>query len=114
VTISVNKQRVKNVLFNSLEKMGYKYSFSEKSQKVEICDNQLYMYMKEFSKGAPMKKLPDWVFELSKQQTRLLLESMILGDGSISKNTGCKIYYTSSTFLADQFQQLCFHAGWEL
>ena len=112
VTISVNKQRVKNVLFNALEKMGYKYSFSEKSQKVEICDNQLYMYMKEFSKGAPMKKLPDWVFELSKQQTRLLLESMILGDGSISKNTGCKIYYTSSTFLADQFQQLCLHAGW--
>ena len=109
VIISVNKQRVKDALFPSLEKMGFEYKFDEKSQKINIYDNQLYMYMKEFSTGAPLKKMPEWVFELSKEQTRLLLESMI---GSISKKTGCKFYYTSSSSLADQFQQLCLHAGW--
>jgi len=112
VTISVNKQRVKDALFPSLEKMGFEYKFDEEYQKINIYDNQLYMYMKEFSTGAPLKKMPEWVFELSKEQTRLLLESIILGDGSISKKTGCKFYYTSSSSLADQFQQLCLHAGW--
>jgi DNA-directed RNA polymerase beta subunit len=111
VTISINKQRVKDALYPSLDKLNIEYKIEEKSEKLNIYDNQLYIYMKTFSVGAPVKKLPEWVFNLSKKQTRLLLESMILGDGSIAKN-GCKFYYTSSKCLADQFQQLCLHAGW--
>lgn len=112
VTISVNKQRVKDALFPSLKILGFEYTFDEKSQKVNICNNQLYMYMKPLSTGAPLKTLPEWTFELNKEQSRILIESMILGDGSMSKITGCKIYYTSSSSLANQFQHLCLHAGW--
>lgn len=111
ITISIDKQRVKDALYQSLDKMNIKYHIDKDCKKLNIYDNQLYMYMKTFSVGAPLKKLPEWVFNLSKNQTRILLESMILGDGSIAKN-GCKFYYTSSKFLADQFQQLCLHAGW--
>lgn len=111
ITISIDKQRVKDALYPSLDKMNIKYHIDKDCKKLNIYDNQLYMYMKTFSVGAPLKKLPEWVFNLSKNQTRILLESMILGDGSIAKN-GCKFYYTSSKFLADQFQQLCLHAGW--
>lgn len=67
--------------------------------------------MKHLSVGAPNKELPQWVFELSKEQTRVLIRGMLLGDGSSNKN-GCEFYYTSSVKLADQFQQLCLHAGW--
>ena len=37
---------------------------------------------------------------------------MILGDGHINKRNGCIWYSTTSITLADQFMQLCLHAGW--
>jgi hypothetical protein len=111
ISISVNKQRVKDALYLALDNMEIEYKIDEKSQKLHIYDNQLYLYMKPYSTGAPLKKLPHWVFQMSKEQTRCLLESMILGDGCITKNN-LKFYYTSSVQLADQFQQLCLHAGW--
>ena len=113
VTISVNKQRVKNVLFKALENMDIKFRYSKNEEKLYInqSERQLYVYMKKLSVGAPNKKLPEWVFELSKEQTQHLIYSMQLGDGSFNKN-GTSVYYTSSVELASQIQQLCLHAGW--
>lgn len=108
IQISVNKQRVKNALYPAIKKLGYNYNVS--NEKLEISNQQLWNYMKQFSLGAPNKYLPDWVFKLSKTQTQLLIESMILGDGTYNKNASG--YYTTSVKLADQFMQLCLHAGW--
>ncbi len=59
----------------------------------------------------PIKKfLPDWVFKLSTRQVRILIHAMILGDGTYIEKR--RFYYTTSTKLADQFSQLCLHAGW--
>ncbi len=111
VTISVNKQRVKDNLFSILNNF-VNYSYDEEEEKVNIYDYQLYRYMKPLSVGAESKKLPDWVFELSCEQTKYLIRGMLLGDGSKNKNTECEFYYTTSADLANQFQQLCLHAGW--
>ena len=113
VVLSVNKQRVKDALFPAFDKMNIKYRYSESDEKCYITqsDHQLYMYMKNLSVGAPNKKMPDWVFDLSVEQTRLLIHSMQLGDGCFSKND-TSVYYTSSKDLADQFQQLALHSGW--
>ena len=111
INISVNKQRVKDALYSALDKLGYKFSVN-KEDKLNLYDYQLYRYMRPLSVGAPNKELPQWVFELSKEQTRVLIKGMLLGDGSSNKNSGCEFYYTSSIKLADQFQQLCLHAGW--
>ena len=111
IAISVNKQRVKDALFPALEKLGIETIFDEKAQKLYVSDNQLYHYMKPLSVGAPQKKMPSWVFELSLTQTRLLIESMVLGDGFYMKNNRFA-YYSSSKDIADQVQQLCLHAGW--
>jgi DNA-directed RNA polymerase II subunit RPB2 len=127
IYIAVHKQRVKDALYPALQKLGYKYSvydkikiisdeydnkYTHKNDNLTMQNYQLYRYMKPLSVGAPNKKLPQWVFELSIDQTRLLIESMILGDSSISKYTKCKFYYTASKELANQFQHLCLHAGW--
>lgn len=108
IQISVNKQRVKNALYPAVKKLGYNYNIDK--EKLTISNQQLWNYMKQFSLGAPNKYLPDWAFKLSKTQTQLLIESMILGDGTYNKNASG--YYTSSVKLADQFMQLCLHAGW--
>jgi hypothetical protein len=110
ISVSVNKQRVKDALYPSLELLGYNYRVN--NEKLSITNKQLWDYMKDFSLGAPNKVLPTWVFELSKNQTIKLIESMILGDGFYGRNPTLYSYYTSSTKLADQFQQLCLHAGW--
>jgi hypothetical protein len=49
-------------------------------------------------------ELPEWVLELSKEQARVFIKGMLIGNK--------KVYYTSSVKLADQFQQLCLHSGW--
>lgn len=111
IAISVNKQRVKDALFVALDKLNYEYIYDKKDEKLYVSNNQLYNYMKPLSVGAPNKKLPEWVFDLSINQTRVLIESMVLGDG-FYKNSKMVAYYTSSKEIADQFQQLCLHAGW--
>jgi intein/homing endonuclease len=64
---------------------------------------QLYKYLKTLHFG---NELPEWVLKLSRDQTRVLIRGMLLGNNE--KN----VYYTSSAKFADQFQQLCLHAGW--
>jgi hypothetical protein len=56
--------------------------------------------------------MPEWVWKLSKEQAKLMVYSMQLGDGSFKKNSTSSMYYTSSIKLADDFMRLLLHAGW--
>lgn len=109
VTICQCKERVKAVIYDAFKKLGYNYCSVK--DKITVSNKQLYTYMKDLSVGAPYKKLPDWVWKLSKEQCRFLIKNMMLGDGSIFKN-GVHVYYTSSNDLADDMMRLCLHAGW--
>ena len=76
-------------------------------KRLEFNDSQFANYMNEFAVGGESNKfLPEWVFKLSQSQARILIENMILEDGNTL------IYSTKSFRLADQFSQLCLHAGW--
>ena len=109
IEISVNKKRVKDALYPALDALGYTYNIAD--EKLVAENKQLYNYMSPLSVEEPNKKLPDWVFKLSKNQVQTLIHGMLLGDGIFAKN-GCSFYYTTSKELGDQFQQLCLHAGW--
>jgi len=111
-SIAINKQRVKDVLIPALDKLGFNYSINLKYEKLHIYGTQLSSYMSILSVGTPNKYLPDWCFKLSKNQTRLLINSMQLGDGHFLKRTISSWYSTISEKLADQFMHLCLHAGW--
>lgn len=101
------KERVRKVIYNALQKLGYNYNIQ--TDKITIHDKQLYNYMVNLN-GASNKKLPDWVWNLSTNQSKILLESMILNDDSYCKSTSK--YYTVSKHLADDIMKLCLHAGW--
>lgn len=60
------------------------------------------------------KRIPRWIFSLSKRLKETLLDAMILGDGTI-RNTSLKsiIYYTNLKGLADDVQELALLCGWE-
>ena len=110
-SVCVHKQRVKDVVYDAIKKMGYNYYVNNNN--LVIRNKQLHAYMKVLSVGAPQKYLPDWVWELNQEQCQKLIYSMCLGDGSFVKtNTDRWMYYTGSTRLADDFMRLCLHAGW--
>lgn len=109
VNIAANKQRVKDALIDALPKLGYPCKI-HKNHAVHIYDIQLITYMKKLSLGAPNKYLPQWCFELSCEQSQKLIYAMMLGDGCFSPTNWW--YATTSRKLADQFSQLCLHAGW--
>jgi len=103
IEFAIDKPYVKDVLFDAIEKMGYDYQ--KYNEKLSICDEQLYTYMASLSVDASSKRLPKWVWDLSKHQSQQLVTTM-----QLDKNVD--VYYTSSNGLADDFQKLCIHAGW--
>lgn len=109
-TICQCKPRIQKIIVDMIEKLGYNHCITCDNSKMNIANKQLYEYMSPLSVGAPNKQLPDWVWELSQRQSRILLESMILGDGSYHGNSSR--YYTSSIKLADDVMRLALHCGW--
>lgn len=110
IGVCVHKQRVKDVLYEAITDMGYKYNVNNNI--LSLNNKQLHAYMAQLSTDAPFKRLPEWVWELSQEQARKLIYAMQLGDGSFKKSGVASMYYTSSTGLADDFMRLCLHAGW--
>lgn len=78
-------------------------NLNKKSEAVEWVKN-----IGLYGQKAIDKKLPDFVFELNKEQTSLLLSKMFQGDGCINlKRKYPQIFYaTSSKVLAKQLQHL--------
>jgi len=60
------------------------------------------------------KKIPRWIFKLSKRLMEKLFDAMVRGDGT-TRNTSLKsiIYYSSLKKLADDVNELAFLCGWE-
>uniref|UniRef100_A0A6C0CZ54 DNA-directed RNA polymerase n=1 Tax=viral metagenome TaxID=1070528 RepID=A0A6C0CZ54_9ZZZZ len=104
IEINIYKRTVKDILTTVLNILGYNYIIT-KDEKLILDDYQLHQYIQTLS----ITELPEWVFTLSKYQVRILINGMLL---SSDNQTNCELYYTSSVKLADQFQQLCLHAGW--
>ena len=112
VAIAANKQRVKNALQPVIENMGFKLNIQPGNKdRWSINNVQLADYMHEFSVGALNKSFPEWVWMLNKEQSRLFIDSMMLGDGYINKSNA-NLYYTSSKKMAEDLCRLCIHAGW--
>ena len=109
VCLCIQKDRDR---FTELSKgLGYNVYSSSDHTKLFITNKQLAQYLFIYSNGAINKSLPDWVWNLSERQSRILIKGLIAGDGTVMKN-GVERFFTSSIVLADQFQRLCLHAGW--
>jgi len=116
VAIAAHKPRVKKALEEVCEILDFQIN-KHKTKKDEeernswiIVNRTLVKYIWPLSVGGNDKYLPDWAWYLNKEQCRTLIHGMLLGDGDFGTVKEGR-YYTTSTKLADQFQQLCLHAG---
>jgi DNA-directed RNA polymerase II subunit RPB2 len=114
--IATHKERVKNALNEIENTCGI--SFTKGKDKSTDTDNNrwslsnkcLTSYLSSFGKSTD-KFLPTWVWSLTRDMCRMLINGMCLGDGH-TMNNGTRRYDASSSRLADDFQRLCLHAGW--
>jgi DNA-directed RNA polymerase beta subunit/intein/homing endonuclease len=117
VVFAAHKQRVKDELERVCAVMNLKINKQKDGSGDEIrncwCipDKSFVKYIAPLSVGAVNKSLPDWVWHLTVEQCKILINGLLLGDGHTMKN-GTRRYDTSSKQLADDFQRLCLHAGY--
>jgi hypothetical protein len=72
--------------------------------KYYIDDIQLYNIMKPLIVDNNNRCLPEWVWQLNKNQSQLLLNTIMLDNKNLSN--------ISSKKLLDDLSRLCLHAGW--
>ena len=118
VRFAVHKGRVKEALENVCDKMEFIIRKNKDNKDDEernswiFSDKQLVNYLKPLSVGSINKSLPDWTWELSSRQCKILIHGMMIGDGHKHGVAKYERYSTSSKKLANDFQRLCLHSGW--
>ena len=90
-----------------LQKMGFKFFQSDHHQ-FRICSKQLANILSPLGKSGD-KYIPREYLRLSPRQSRILLDALLLGDGSHRGEAYC--YYTKSKQLADDVQELALRCG---
>ena len=119
VQISAHKPRVKAAIDEACKELGVeirkRYEKKNDTEKNAwfITDKRYVQFFEKYNVGAINKTLPKWVWKLSMEHCRILINAMCLGDGyKVSKTTDTWRYCTSSWKLRNDFQRLCLHAGW--
>ncbi len=112
VSIAQTKKYTRKIMWECLKQLPFKFN-KQKRQFVHQKQSGLVAELLQFG-HAHQKHIPQYVWDCSERQLRILYEAMMLGDGSVSEGkSGTKrTYYTSSKQLADAFQRLLLHCGY--
>uniref|UniRef100_A0A7V3JAQ4 DOD-type homing endonuclease domain-containing protein n=1 Tax=candidate division CPR3 bacterium TaxID=2268181 RepID=A0A7V3JAQ4_UNCC3 len=111
VYISQKEGKKWEILKSDLEKLPFKFSYNKKSGLFLCSNKQLWSYLKKLG-NKYTKYIPNEFKFVGKNNLMVLIDRMILGDGSYRKN-GRKgfSYYTVSKRLAEDFQEVCMLCG---
>lgn len=116
VTFSCIKQRKQTFIESALDKLNIKYIKNIDGIRVRKSnDPQLYNEFNRLSVGALNKRLPEYVWNLSESQSKILMDSLLQGDGHTYEYKDEKSfsrYGTISKQLADDITRLALHCGW--
>ena len=107
--VDFNKQILDNL------EIGYSYQEQGKFFISGVKYLNIFEEINKSNQGALNKKLPDYVWNLSKRQSIVLLEALLQGDGSTMKykdEDEFSRYGTISIQLANDISRLAVHCGW--
>jgi len=109
--ISCIKDRKVEFCEKFLNNLKIKYIYS-KDEKFIIKNKDIINHINlEIGNGSLNKRLPSYSWNLSEKQSRILLESLLGGDGYTTKD-GHSRYGTINLNLANDITKLAFHCGW--
>jgi UDP-glucuronate decarboxylase len=90
-----------------LGRLGFKF-FQSDDHQFRICSKQLAAILSPLGKSGD-KYIPREFLRLSRRQSKILFDALILGDGTRRGN--CYAYYSKSKRLADDVQELALRCG---
>lgn len=120
ISIAQTKEYGRKKIKEVLDELGYKYSVSKNDFRID--DKQLWCYLKQFGKTKD-KFIPNKIKQLSKRQLSILIEYLMIGDGTRKtypklNKTANKIYhystntyFTSSIPLMNDFCEIAIKCG---
>jgi hypothetical protein len=91
-----------------IERMGFRFRQNDSS--IELNSYVLYQYLQKFGKSVD-KYIPSYIKNLDRKYLEILLETLIKGDGCI-KSKRCKVYYTISEKLKNDFIEIAIKCGY--
>lgn len=109
VIISCVKERKINFCRKFLNELNIEYQY--KDDKIQFINKDISDYLKNMGNNAISKKLNSELLSLSKEESRILLNSLLQGDGHTDVN-GFSRYTTISSELADNVTILAFNSGY--
>lgn len=121
VRITQKKESGRKYIKNVLNEFGYNYI--EEKDRFTIYDKQLCTYLKAFGKSNE-KYIPQEFKNLSKRQLLILIEALMVGDGTnitypkLNKSVNkvyhytTNSYYTNSVKLRDDFVEIAIKSGY--
>ena len=117
IYITAIKERKQEFVKSILENLQFVYSYSKDGKFVVSGkkNNNICKHFSELSLGSLNKFLPEYVWNLSKRQSILLLEALLQGDGhtmTYKEEDGFSRYGTISIQLANDITRLALHCGW--
>ena len=95
-------------MIGCLNRLGFKF-FTSDDHQLRICSKQLAEILAPLGKAGD-KYIPRELLRLSRRQSTILLDALILGDGSRRGDSVC--YWTKSERLADDVQELALRCGY--
>lgn len=123
--LSITQSKPQSILtknINKLRNIGkIKCSHSTHKRKNKKLKENTWVFPKDVScdifndcgHGSKNKRLPNWVFYLTKRLMTFLLKSALHGDGSKRGQDGVYIYHSSNYNLAGDIQRLAFCCGYK-
>jgi hypothetical protein len=109
IYLSCVKERKIDYCKEFLTKLNIEHVYN--NDKYRIKSEDIAEHFNQLGKGALNKRLPEYVWNLSQNQSRILLEALLEGDGNTFAD-GYSRYGTISVKLADDVSRLCLHCGW--
>ena len=96
-----------------LERLPYKINFEER--RFRVASKSLYYFLDQFGSCSHNKLIPKWIKEFPANQLQILLDALILGDGTrhseFNENSTTICYYTTSKQLADDVSEIMLKTG---
>ena len=103
LSISQRKSKIKTKIRELLKRLPF--NFKETKDSFYTHDKSLWIWLHEnCGARSETKKIP--LISMSNRQARIILESLIDGDGHKPKNRSVMYYYSISSYLIDQIQEI--------
>jgi UDP-glucuronate decarboxylase len=97
---------------NCLTRLGIKYSVSRSGNSYFVFNNkQIAIYLSKFGKSRD-KYIPREFLNLSREQLKILFDSMMDGDGTKESEDHSRVYYSTSKHLVDGIQEIMLKLGY--